>query len=98
MQIDVTLTDGTKSGYLASSRMMLYCDRETHAAGPQEKDVPLAAIKELTITGFTKKEDSKIKPTETTPSSQKASACPACPSCAAPKSEVVPMTPVAAAA
>jgi len=101
MQIDVTLTDGTKSGYLASSRMMLYCDRETYAAGPQEKDVPLAAIKELTITGFTKKEEPKatpIKQESTTKPVQSAEKCPICPSCEAPKAEATPMTPVAAAA
>lgn len=53
-QVDITLAGGAKNSYLAPSSMMLYCDRETHAAGPQEKDVPMAAIKELTITGYTK--------------------------------------------
>lgn len=78
-QIDITLTDGTRNGYLASSRMMLYCDRETHAAGPQEKDVPLAAIKELTISNFTKKEDPKDSPTQQKSTTK-------CPPCQAQKS------------
>lgn len=71
IQVDITLADGTKNSHLAPSSTMLYCDRETHAAGPQEKDVPLAAIKELTITGYTRREDAPSK-----------AACPVCPVCA----------------
>jgi hypothetical protein len=86
-QLDITLADGSKSSYLASSRMMLYCDRETHAAGPQEKDVPLSAIKELTIIGYTKREEPKPasmgQETATKPV-QAADTCPSCPVCTAP--------------
>jgi len=78
IQVDITLADGTKNSYLAPSNTMLYCDRETHAAGPQEKDVPLAAIKELTITGYTRREESK----ETYSKTSTPAACPVCPVCA----------------
>lgn len=61
MQIDVTLTDNSKASYLLDSRIRLYCDRVTHAAGPQEKDVPLAAIKELTILCYAKKVEEEPK-------------------------------------
>lgn len=67
IQLDITLTDGTKGSYLAPVRLILYCDRQTHAAGPQEKDVPLAAIKELTIESFTKRLENE-KTSDTTKS------------------------------
>jgi hypothetical protein len=76
IQINVTLTDDTKNGYLASTRTTLYCDRQTHAAGPQEKDVPLASIKELSITGYTKKEDPKVAPEQEKATDQSSSSEP----------------------
>jgi hypothetical protein len=82
-QIDITLADSTKSSYLVSSSMMLYCDRQTHAAGPQEKDVPMAAIKELTITGYSQQEDEKAE-TAAAKSSTSAEKCPVCPVYTAP--------------
>jgi len=77
MQIDITLVDGSKTSYLASSRMMLYCDRKTYAAGPQEKDVPLAAIKDLSITGYAKRDDNKTEEA-TAKAAPIAATCPPC--------------------
>lgn len=64
IQVDITLTDDSKSSYLLESHIKLYCDRLAHAAGPQEKDVPLAAIKELTISCFSKRLEEAPKKVE----------------------------------
>lgn len=70
-------TQQTKHTYLIDIDRKLVCD-EINEAGPITKDIPLPAIKSLTISCFGPREAQEPKkPTKTCPSSSQA--CPICP-------------------
>jgi hypothetical protein len=60
LEIIVTTKSNTKNFYLLERKTPIYCD-EIDAAGPQEKTIPLAALKTLTIEGYTYRDTSKEK-------------------------------------
>lgn len=59
-EVVVITKSNTKSSYLLERKTPIYCD-EIDAAGPQEKIIPLAALKTLTIEGYTYRDTSKTK-------------------------------------
>jgi len=73
IEITVTTNSDTRRSYLLDPKTPIYCD-EIDAAGPQEKTVRLAAVKTLTIEGYTYRDISKT-PKE----------CPTCPPCSTEK-------------
>jgi sulfate adenylyltransferase subunit 1 (EFTu-like GTPase family) len=73
IEIQVTTNSGTKAGYLLEAKTPIYCDA-IDPAGPQEKTVPLSAVKTLTIEGYTYRDTSKDKDKKCKPNG-----CPACP-------------------
>src|SRR5579872_227077 len=73
IEVMVITKSDTKRSYLLDPRTPIYCD-EIDAAGPQEKTVRLAAVKTLTIEGYTYRDNSKT-PKE----------CPTCPPCSTEK-------------
>ncbi len=60
IEVTVITKSNTKSSYLLERKTPIYCD-EIDAAGPQEKTIPLAALKTLTIEGYTYRDTSKNK-------------------------------------
>jgi len=72
IEIQVTTNSGTKASYLLEAKTPIYCDA-VDAAGPQEKTVPLAAVKTLTIEGYTYRDTSKDKKKKCDPNG-----CPPC--------------------
>ena len=69
IEITVTTNSDTRRSYLLDPKTPIYCD-EIDAAGPQEKTVRLAAVKTLTIEGYTYRDISKRE-----------KECPSCPPC-----------------
>ncbi len=72
IELDVITKSGTKSSYLLEAKTPIYCDA-IDPAGPQEKTVPLSAVKTLTIEGYTYRDTSKDKNKKCD-----ASGCPPC--------------------
>jgi hypothetical protein len=58
IEVDVTTKSNTKTAYLLERKTRINCDA-IDAAGPQEKQVPLSAVKTLTIEGFSCRADTK---------------------------------------
>ena len=72
IEIEVTTKSNTKTSYLIELKTPIYCDA-IDTAGPQEKTVPLSAVKMLTIEGYTYRDTSKDKDKSCPPSN-----CPPC--------------------
>ncbi len=72
IEIEVTTKSDTKTSYLLEAKTPVYCD-VIDSAGPQEKTVPLSAVKTLMIDGYTYRDTSadKKKPC-------KSNGCPPC--------------------
>ena len=72
IEIEVTTKSDTKTSYLLEAKVPIYCDA-VDSAGPQEKTVPLSAVKTLIIDGYTYRDTSndKKKPC-------KSNSCPPC--------------------
>lgn len=60
IEVIVITKSNTKRSYLLDPKTPIYCD-EIDAAGPQEKIVRLAALKTLSIEGYTYRDTSKNK-------------------------------------
>jgi hypothetical protein len=60
IEVIVITKSNTKSSYLLERKTPVYCDG-IDAAGPQEKIIPLVALKTLTIEGYTYRDTSKNK-------------------------------------
>ena len=58
LEVIVITKSNTKSYYLLERKTPIYCD-QIDTAGPQEKIIPLAALKTLTIEGYTYRDTSK---------------------------------------
>src|SRR5260221_961907 len=58
IEVIVITKSNTKSSYLLERKTPIYCDG-IDAAGPQEKIIPLVALKTLTIEGYTYRDTSK---------------------------------------
>jgi hypothetical protein len=71
-EVHVTTNSNTKTAYLVEAKTPVYCDA-IDSAGPQEKTVPLSAIKTLTIEGYTYRDTSKDKDKKC-----KSNGCPPC--------------------
>lgn len=71
IEVVVITKSDTKRSYLLDPKTPIYCD-EIDAAGPQEKTVRLAAVKTLTIEGYTYRDVSKGQ--------KECQSCPVCPS------------------
>jgi hypothetical protein len=72
IEIEVTTKSDTKTSYLLEVKTPIYCDA-IDSAGPQEKTVPLSAVKMLTIDGYTYRDTSKDKNKKCSPDG-----CPPC--------------------
>lgn len=64
LEVIVTTKSNTKNQYLLERKTPVYCDG-IDTAGPQEKIIPLSALKSLTIEGFTYRDTSKDKKNST---------------------------------
>lgn len=60
IEVEVTTKSDTKTSYLLEVKTPIYCD-VIDPAGPQEKTVPLSALKKLTLEGYTYRDTSKDK-------------------------------------
>ena len=60
LEVVVTTKSNTKNYYLLERKTPVYCDG-IDTAGPQEKIIPLSALKTLTIEGYTYRDTSKDK-------------------------------------
>lgn len=60
IEVIVITKSNTKNSYLLERKTPIYCDG-IDAAGPQEKIIPLSALKTLTIEGYTYRDTSKEK-------------------------------------
>ena len=78
LEVDVISKSNTKTSYLLEIRTPIYCDA-VDPAGPQEKSVPLSAVKTLTIDGYTYRDTSKDKNKKCRPDD--------CPPCVAEKNK-----------
>ena len=58
IEVIVITKSNTKDSYLLERKTPVYCDG-VDAAGPQEKTIPLVALKTLTIEGYTYRDTSK---------------------------------------
>jgi hypothetical protein len=58
VEIEVITKSDTKTSYLLEVKTPVYCDA-IDSAGPQEKTVPLSAVKTLTIEGYSYRDTSK---------------------------------------
>ena len=72
LEIEVTTKSDTKTSYLLEAKTPIYCDA-VDSAGPQEKTVPLSAVKTLIIDGYTYRDTSNDKNKKCRPNS-----CPPC--------------------
>lgn len=72
IEIEVTTKSNTKTSYLLEPKTPIYCDA-IDSAGPQEKTVPLSAIKTLIIEGYTYRDTSADKKKQCKPNG-----CPPC--------------------
>jgi len=70
IEVIVITKSDTKRSYLLDPKTPVYCD-EIDAAGPQEKTVRLAAVKNLTIEGYTYRDIGKGQ--------KECQSCPPCP-------------------
>lgn len=60
IEVEVITKSDTKTSYLLEVKTPIYCD-VIDTAGPQEKTVPLSALKTLTIEGYTYRDTSNNK-------------------------------------
>ncbi len=58
IEVTVITKSDTKNSYLLERKTPIYCDG-IDAAGPQEKTIPLVALKTLTIEGYTYRDTSR---------------------------------------
>lgn len=72
IEVEVTTKSDTKTAYLLEAKTPIYCDA-VDSAGPQEKTVPLSAMKTLTIDGYTYRDTSSDKKKQC-----KSDSCPPC--------------------
>jgi len=73
IEIEVTTKSDTKTSYLLEAKTPIYCDA-VDSAGPQEKTVPLSAVKTLIIDGYTYRDTSADKKDKKC----KSNGCPPC--------------------
>jgi hypothetical protein len=60
IEVVIITKSKTKNYYLLERKTPVYCD-EIDTAGPQEKTIPLSALRTLTIEGYTYRDTSKDK-------------------------------------